>query len=140
MGEFEERYKVSVTGVALRQGQKLGISERAKQEIIENLKCLKYWPDSESIFEYEKVEGTLEFKFQNVEGKWIRVFVYQDDERKIMWVIKVMAKKSNQLRRVDLISLKTAVSRVEQDLDTYRKEEKKKKQFKLKILQGRTDE
>ena len=142
MDEYQERYRVMVTGVALRQGRKLGISEPARAEIIEELKGLKYWPDSRDNFEYEMVEGAaLEIKFQHVEGHWVRVFVFRDDERKIMWVIKVLGKKSNELRKVDLISLRTALSRMEEDLAAYRKEhERMKKDGSLRVLKGGTDE
>lgn len=133
---YQVRYTVSATKQARRQGRQSGLGREALLRIIKQVKELKYWPDNESTFEYEKVHGAFEYKFQE-EQKWIRVFVYQDDFRKVMWVIKVLDKKSNALRPVDIISLKTAVSAIENDIQLFKKaSDAGKKRSNLSLHEG----
>lgn len=134
---FQATYKVKVTKQARKHGRSLPISKKDRLEIIDHLKTLKFWPDNREEFEYEKVLGAFEFKFLT-KDHWVRAFVYQDDVRKIMFVIKVIVKKTNQLSQVDLINLKTLVSSMTQEIDHFKKEELKKKNGKtqLQALKG----
>ena len=62
--------------------------------LIRELKKLRYWPDSAIEFDFEEVEGAFEVKF-TVDNRWIRVFAYKDDDQKKMYIIVVLAKKTN---------------------------------------------
>lgn len=117
-------YEVSVTERAKKQGEKIPISECDKAEIIKELKKLKYWNTNEEIFDYETAYGAIEFKFQT-RDHWVRVFVYKDDFRKMMWVFRVIAKKSNQISKEDKIAIETAVSRFEQEIRDLQKQKPK---------------
>lgn len=137
MEEYRVRYKVVPTKIAIKQGKKLGVSDVTLYELIQEVKLLKFWPDNEGQFDYEKVGEAIEFKFNGVENKWIRVFVWQDDERKILWVVKVMAKKQNALKTHEKISLETAVSQIKEDLKFYKKNETKQLEIaRLKVVDG----
>lgn len=131
---FEPRYKVKATKTARKQGEKLGIAPKEHLRIIRQLKRLKFWPDNQDEFEHEIVNGAIKFDF-NTAGQWVRAFFFQDDDRKIMWLIKVMAKKTNRLAQADLISLDVAVRGMKQEIQRYQKalEEQKKK---LTLLRG----
>lgn len=129
-------YRVSVTKRARKQGEKLKVSNRTKLEIIKELKQLKYWSVNEEDFEYESAFGAIEFKF-DVEGKWVRVFVFQDDYRKTMWVIKVLDKKQNDLKKYDQIGIETAVSALKREVLAQKKidnKESSKKKTGLNIV------
>lgn len=137
MSEFQANYTVKVTKIARKQGLKLGLSAENLDRIISQILRLCYWPENKDEFDYEKAFDAFEFKFNGIENKWIRVFVYQDDVRKIMWVIKVMAKKQNALTKADKISIQAAVSMIEQDIREFEKQQKKMIQLEgLKLLNG----
>jgi len=96
-------YKLFVTKKALKEGRKLSITEDSKNSIKEELMFLQYWPDSKDQFDFETVNGLLKFNFDYVDGRhWIRVFVFQDDVRRIMWVLHVVEKKTNKLTTNDI--------------------------------------
>jgi hypothetical protein len=133
---YTVKYSVKVTKTARKQGLKLGVTEKTRLWIIDEMKLLKHWPDIAPQFEHEGAFGTIEFKFYE-EKHWIRVFVFKDDERKIMWVVKVMSKKTNVLTSADQISIETAVSRMEQDLRNYKK---RQSQPTLKVVEGGKNE
>ncbi len=141
--EYVENYQVRVTKTARKQGEKLGLTEKARLRVINELRLLKYWPDIAENFDYEKAFGVLEFKFDRIENKWIRVFVFKDEVRKTMWVINVLSKKTNKLTYADQVSIRTAVSRIEHDLKFFEKKQKeieRMKNNKLQILKGGRDE
>jgi hypothetical protein len=131
-------YVVKVTKTARKQGLKLGITDKTRLWIIEEMKLLKHWPEISQNFDYENAFGAIEFKFHE-EKHWIRVFVYNDDLRKTMWVIKVMSKKTNALTVADKISIETAVSRMEQDLKTFKKKQSQA-QLGLKLVGGKSEQ
>lgn len=133
---YKTNYQVKVTKQAIRQGHKLGLTNKSRLWIISQMKLIKHWPEIGEQFDYEMADKALEFKFY-VESKWIRVFVYKDDDRKIMWVIKAITKKTNELSTTDMISLRTAISVVETDLNNYRREQKHQKKLpSLKSVKG----
>lgn len=135
--EYTKNYRVAVTKNARKQGLKLGLSYENLDSIISQIKRLCYWPDNKDEFEYEKAFEAFEFKFNGIENKWIRVFAYQDDVRKTMWIIKVMAKKQNALTTADKIGIQAAVSMIEQDIREFEKMKKRLAQIEsLKLLNG----
>lgn len=133
--EYKINYVVFVGKKARKDGSKLGLSKDALRSIIEELKLLKHWPEVKDNFDYENVNGALKFNFDYVEGKWIRVFVYQDDERKIMWVFKVIAKKTNKLVVADLMAVDSCVREIELEIRKH-KAEKAKAKTNLKAIEG----
>lgn len=141
MTTFSINYTIKVTKTAKKQGRKLNLSGQTLNWLINQVKLLKFWPENSAEFDYEKVGEAYEFKFDHVEDKWIRVFIYQDDIRKILWVIKVMAKKQNSLTQTDHISLQTAISQMKQDLNEYnRLQLKEVKLNSLIAIKGGKDE
>ncbi len=139
--DYEVVYKVRVTKNARKQGVKTGLSEKARLEIIADLKELKYWPHNREFFDYETAFDALEFKYYS-ESKWIRVIVFQDDVRKVMWVIRVMVKKQNTLNTIaDKVGIETAVREVKADIRHYQKEQDKANhQGKLNLITGGQNE
>ena len=71
-------------------------------------------------------------------GDEMEVFVYQDDVRKIMWVFKVIAKKTNQLTQTDLIAVKSFVREMELEIKNYEMKMQQQKP-QLKVLKGGKD-
>lgn len=135
--QYKANYSVKVTKAAIRQGKKLPITEKQKLEIINDLKLLKFWSENESNYDYQSAYGAIEFKYDLAGNKWIRVMVYQDDARKIMWIIKVFAKKSNQISRVDQIGIETAVSRIRAEIRAFEKKQKyERAKKKLNLVSG----
>jgi len=133
--EFEERYRVVATKHAKDAGKKL-LREENRLWLIRVLQRLKYWPENRDEFDFEKAFGAIEFKF-DIEDKWIRIFVYQDDVRKVMWVVRVFAKKTNQLTVAQRIGVETAVSRIEQEIALYEKEQKELgRRRQWKVIEG----
>lgn len=127
---------MKVTKAAIKQGKKLPITEKQRLEIIKDLKLLKHWSENEANFDYEPAFGAIEFKY-NLAGKWIRVIVFQDDVRNVMWVIRVFAKKTNQIEKVHQIGIETAVSQVKAEIRKFEKEQKHKgARSKLGLLPG----
>lgn len=120
---YKINYKVRVTKAAIKQGKKLPITEKQRLEIIKDVKLLKHWSENEANFDYESAFGAIEFKY-NLAGKWIRVIVFQDDVRKVMWVIRVFAKKTNQIEKVHQIGIETAVSQIKAEIRKFEKEQK----------------
>lgn len=120
---YKINYKVKVTKAAIKQGKKLPITEKQRLEIIKDVKLLKHWSENEANFDYESAFGAIEFKY-NLAGKWIRVIVFQDDVRKVMWVIRVFAKKTNQIEKVHQIGIETAVSQIKAEIRMFEKEQK----------------
>jgi len=141
MTTFSVNYIIKVTKTAKKQGRKLNLSDQALNWLINQVKLLKFWPENSAEFDCEKVGEAYEFKFDHVEDKWIRVFIYQDNIRKILWVIKVMAKKQNSLTQADHISLQTAISQMKQDLNEYKRLQLKEiKSNSLIAIKGGKDE
>lgn len=135
--EFREKYRVVATKQARAAGRKLFGNDRHRLGLIRELQELKYWPENKDRFEYEKIWGAIKFNFDHIEGKWIRVFVYPDEDRQIMWVIAVFAKKTNQLSVANQISVATAVSRVEQEIKIYRKKQDQAQRMSaLQVIKG----
>lgn len=120
---YKINYRVKVTKAAIKQGKKLPITEKQRLEIIKDVKLLKHWSENEANFDYESAFGAIEFKY-NLAGKWIRVIVFQDDVRKVMWVIRVFAKKTNQIEKVHQIGFETAVSQIKAEIRKFEKEQK----------------
>ncbi len=120
---YKINYSVKVTKAAIKQGKKLPITEKQRLEIIKDVKLLKHWSENEANFDYESAFGAIEFKY-NLAGKWIRVIVFQDDVRKVMWVIRVFAKKTNQIEKVHQIGIETAVSQIKAEIRKFEKEQK----------------
>lgn len=120
---YKINYKVKVTKAAIKQGKKLPITEKQRLEIIKDVKLLKHWSENEANFDYESAFGAIEFKY-NLAGKWIRVIVFQDDVRKVMWVIRVFAKKTNQIEKVHQIGIETAVSQIKAEIRKFENEQK----------------
>lgn len=137
--EYSVRYLVNVTKKARKDGEKLGLSAEAKRSIVEELKQLKYWPETKDIFDYEKVAGAFKFNFDFVEGKWIRVFVYQDDVRKIMWIFKVIAKKTNKLTQTDITAVEAFVREIELEIKMYEEKMLQQQKPQLKVIKGGKD-
>jgi len=135
--EYQVNYKIFVTKSARKHGRKLGISKPALKEVIEQVKRLKHWPDNENEFTYEMAFGAIKFSFDFVEGHWIRVYVFKDDFRKFMWVIRVTNKKTNALTTADRISVETAVSEIKREVDFLKRQQlKQEAQPILKSLKG----
>lgn len=120
---YKINYKVKVTKAAIKQGKKLPITDKQRLEIIKDVKLLRHWSENEANFDYESAFGAIEFKY-NLAGKWIRVIVFQDDVRKVMWVIRVFAKKTNQIEKVHQIGIETAVSQIKAEIRKFEKEQK----------------
>ena len=131
---YKINYRVQVTGTALKQGRKLPVPDKVKAWIIQEMLLLKYWPQIADRFEHEPAFGAIEFKFGS-RDHWIRVFVYQDDDRKMMWIIKVMVKQQNDLRVADKISIQTAITRIKQDIEQFKKQQEEQKK-NLKVVKG----
>lgn len=129
------RYRVFVTKAARRAGKKLGLSTEAKKAIIYQLKELKYWPDTSRYFEFEKINGALKFNFDHVENKWVRVFCYQDNARKVMWIFMILAKKQNRLTQLENKKIELNVRRIEKEITDY-KMNLKNSNKSLKLLDG----
>ncbi|MBI3555459.1 MAG: hypothetical protein HY074_04250 [Deltaproteobacteria bacterium] len=53
IGTFTVNYKVAVTKVARKQGLKLGISDKERLWIIQEMKLLKFWPAISDRFDFE---------------------------------------------------------------------------------------
>lgn len=139
--QYEVRYTVYVTKRGRKDGEKTGLSRGAANSIKQELLLLKYWPDVKDIFDYEQVAGALKFNFDHVDNKWIRVFVYQDDVRKIMWVFKVISKKTNKLTKTDVMAVEAYVREIEFDIKKYQTEQlAAASQAQLKVLKGGQDE
>jgi len=133
--EYEVKYRVIALNPAKDAGKKL-LREENRLWLIQELQRLKYWPDNEDEFDYEKAFGAIEFKFR-IEDKWIRIFVYEDNTRKVMWVLRAYAKKTNQLTVAQRIGVETAVSRIEQEIKLYEKQQKQlDRRSQLRVLQG----
>lgn len=135
--DLPTRYRVIATKQARDAGKKL-LRESNLLWLIRELKQLKHWPNNRDEFEYEKAFRAIEFKFY-IEGKWIRVFVYQDDSRKVMWVIRAFAKKTNQLTTHQQVSVETAVSRLEQEIRLYtrrKQQELSARRNRLRVIEG----
>ena len=63
--------------------------------------------------------------------------VYQDEVRKIMWVMKVFNKKTNSISKVHQIGIETAVSQVKNDIRKYEKKQKNREaKSKLSVVTG----
>ena len=118
--EMTENYKVQVLSSVKKLGDKLDLVKKSKLEIIKHISNLKYWDRNKDDYDYEIAYEAIEFKF-SADQKWIRVFVYKDDERKIMHVIHVCKKKANQIEREHKISIETQVRRIKSDLLKYKK-------------------
>ncbi len=132
--KFLINYSVKVTKAARRQGKQLKLSPEVKYELIVEMKELKYWDQNSSEYDYEEAFGAIEFKYQR-ERKWIRIIVFKDDDRRIMWVIRVFSKKNNQILDVDKIGIETAVRRLKREIMEYKKQQKlEEKKQKLKLL------
>jgi hypothetical protein len=114
MSYIDQRYIVSVKGTALKEGKKLNLPKKDFLHLIRELKKLKYWPDSNVEFDYEEVVGSLELKFF-ADNRWIRVFVYKDDETKLMNIIYVLAKKTNTLHDSDKKLISSRIRRIEDE-------------------------
>lgn len=138
---FKINYKVKLTKAARKQGNKLRISEKERLEIIEQLKLLKHWSENESDFEYENAFECIEFKFKTL-NHWVRIIVFKDDVRKIMWIIKAFLKKTNAIERVHQIGIESTVTQIKAEMREYEKELKNKnKRATLNIVAGgKTDE
>jgi len=121
---YKVNYKVRVTKATIKQGTKLPITDKQRLEIIKEMKLLKHWNENEANYDYEPAFGAIEFKFNLPGKKWIRVIVFQDDERKIMWVIRTFAKKSNQIEKRHQIGIETAVSQLKAEIEKYKREQK----------------
>src|SRR5262249_42107586 len=95
-----------------------------------------YWPDNADEFYHEKVFGAIKFDF-DIEDKWIRVFVFQDDVRKTMWVLRAFAKKTNKLTGAQQISVETAVGRIEHEIELFKQQQQQaEKRAKLGVVRG----
>lgn len=119
--EKQTGYTVFVKKVALAQGKKLGISRQAKVDIIEQVKRLANWPDTKDEFDCDRAFGALKLNFNYVEGHWIRVFVFIDDYRRFMWVLRVSDKKTNELTKADRIAVETAISEIKRENELHKK-------------------
>lgn len=129
-------YKVSVTKSARRQGHKLPISSDDKANIIREMKELKHWSLNEHTFNYESAYGALEFKY-NLSQHWVRIFVFQDDVRKVMWIFRAIVKKDNQIAKEDKLAIETAVKRFKREILAYAQDQEKSEKAKnLDILRG----
>lgn len=102
------------------------ITDKQRLEIIDDIKLLKHWNQNADYYDYESAFGAIEFKYDLPGKKWIRVMVYQDGVRKIMWVIRVFNKKTNSISKVHQIGIETAVSQIRNDIRKYEKEQKNK--------------
>lgn len=121
---YKNNYSVKATKAAIKQGTKLPITDKERLEIIRDVKLLKHWSENEANYEYENAFGAIEFKY-NLSGKrWIRVIVFKDDVRKVMWVIRVFAKKTNQIERVHQIGIETAVTQIKAEIRKFEKDQK----------------
>jgi hypothetical protein len=121
---YKINYKVKVTRAAIKQGKKLPISEKQRLEIVKDVKMLIHWSENEANFDYESAFGAIEYKYDLPGKKWIRVIVFQDDVRKVMWVIRVFAKKTNQIEKVHRIGIETSVTQIKAEIRKYEKEQK----------------
>lgn len=141
MADREDSYKVNYsvrpTKATIKQGKKLPLSPKERLEIIKDIKLLKHWNENEANYEYESAYGAIEFKYDYPGKKWIRVMVFQDDVRKVMWVIRVFAKKDNQISKVDKIGIETAVTNMKTEIRKFEKEQKNMKaKNNLNVLKG----
>ena len=108
MGRLDQKpYRVMPTERAKRDGRKL-LRPSTRAGIINRLRHLASWPESTAKFEFEKAFGALEFKF-HAEDKWIRVFIYPDEVRRVMWVLRVFAKKTNDLPHAYRVSVQDSL-------------------------------
>lgn len=130
MAYDKARYQIFVTGSALKEGRKLNLPKVDFAFLIRELKKLRYWPDSAIEFDFEEVEGAFEVKF-TVDNRWIRVFAYKDDELKKIYIVVVLAKKTNRLTDADKILVRTRITRIENE-----KHFNKKKENSLKSIKG----
>ena len=137
--EYTINYKVISNKKVRKEGLKLGISESARKAIIKELRLLKFWPETKDLFDFETVNGCLKFNFDYVEGHWIRVFVFQDDANKTMWVFKVVSKKTNKLTNADLQGLDAFVREIKLAIQQQEIAEKKKQKH-LKVIRGGKNE
>jgi len=134
-GELKERYRVIATKQAKSAGKKL-LGEKDRLWLIRELITLKYWPDNANDFDHEKVYGAIKFDFY-LEQKWIRVFVVQDDVRKVMWVVRAFAKKTNQLTTAQQISVQTAVGQIRQEIKVVEKRQKQlDPRTQMRVIEG----
>jgi hypothetical protein len=134
--EPQPRYRVVATKAAKRAGNKLFAEEKNRLWLIRELQKLKFWPANRDEFEHEKLLGAIKLDF-HVEQKWIRVFIYEDKARETVWVIGAFAKKTNRLTTAQMISVETAVSRVEQEIRLHEKKQKQLEQTsKLRVIEG----
>ncbi len=135
-GEYQKRYRVSITKPAKRAGDKVFAQEKNRLWLIRELQKLRYWPENKDEFECEKAFGAIKLDFY-LEEKWIRVFVYEDPDRSTMWIIGVFVKKTNQLTLAQQISVETAVSRLQQEIKQYRKQQKTmEERNRLRVIEG----
>ena len=134
--ELKANYKVRVLKQVKKRGEKLDLKNKSKLEIIGHISRLKFWDNNKDDYEYETAFEALEFKFY-AEQKWIRVFVFKDDERKIMHVIHVCKKKDNQIEKEHKIAVETIVRMIKNDIRRYKKEkELEDKKGKLDVFDG----
>ena len=103
----QEPYRVIPTERAMRDGRKL-LRPSTRAYIINRLRHLGTWPESATKFDFEKAFGVLEFKF-HAEDKWIRIFIYPNEIRRIMWVLRVFSKKSNDLPHAWRVSVQDSL-------------------------------
>ena len=134
---YGDNYIVKVKKAAIKQGKKLAITNKQRLEIIGDLKLLKHWSENAENYDFENAFGAIEFKYNLPGKKWVRVMVYQDEVRKIMWVMKVFNKKTNSISKVHQIGIETAVSQVKNDIRKYEKKQKNREaKSKLSVVTG----
>lgn len=122
MGYQTIRYQIFVTGTALKEGRKLNLPKGEFASLVRELKKLRYWPESSYEFDFEEVEGAYEIKF-TMDNRWIRIFVYKDDDAKKMFIVVVLAKKTNRLTDADKILVRSRIARIENEKQFNKKKE-----------------
>ena len=134
---YKVNYKVKVKKAAIKQGRKLPITNKQRLGIIDDIKLLKHWSENEDNYDYENAYGAIEFKYDLPGKKWIRVVVFKDDVRKIMWVIRVFLKKTNSISRVHQIGIETAVTQIKSEIREYEKAHRRNEtKGKLNVVTG----
>jgi hypothetical protein len=134
---YKVNYLVKPTKAAIKQGRKLPLSEKERLEIIRDVQLLKHWSGNASNYDCENAFGAIEFKYDLSGNRWIRVMVFQDDIRKIMWVIRVFAKKNNQIGKADKIGIENAVTRMKNEIKSFERRQKNlSAKEKLNLVSG----
>lgn len=125
MDNFKANFRVRPTSRVAKLGENLPITDKQRLEIIASMRELKFWPGNKDEFDYCKAFGVWEFKF-NKKDHWVRAFVHEDNDCKMMIVIHVLVKKTNALTKADEIAVSTA-------LKSYENEKAMKKDAEAKL-------